>query len=91
MLNEGFDESAINGLQDASLVKLARKAMLYDQGSNKVSEAKSMPKKQKVKTLRSGSRGSQPIPKTELKRAQQRLQQSGRVSDAAEMIKNLKL
>jgi hypothetical protein len=91
LLNEGFDESAINSLQDASLVKLARKAMLYDQGANKVSEAKATPKKQKVKTLRSGSRGSQPIPKTELKRAQQRLQQSGRVSDAAEMIKNLKL
>jgi len=71
------------------LVKLARKAMLYDRGETRANEAKVKPKKPRSKTLKAGSRGSAPKPKTAAQEAQQRLQKSGRVQDAAVAIKAL--
>jgi len=87
LLQEGFSAEDISGLANATLVKLARKAMLYDQGQTRATQAKAKPKP-KSKTLKAGSRGSQPKPKGARVQALQRAQ-SGRVSDAAAAIKNL--
>jgi len=45
LLGEGFTEQDIGGLTNATLVKLARKAMLYDRGETRVTAAKAKPKK----------------------------------------------
>lgn len=89
LLTEGFNEDDVQGLKNATLVKLARKAMLYDRGETRANEAKVKPKKPRSKTLKAGSRGSAPKPKTAAQEAQQRLQKSGRVQDAAAAIKAL--
>lgn len=89
LLKEGFSEQDVNGLTNATLVKLARKAMLYDQGQTRATEAKKKPKTQKTKTLKAGSRSTQPRPKSEQIQALQRVRQTGRVQDAAAAIKTL--
>ena len=89
LLKEGFSEQDVNGLTNATLVKLARKAMLYDQGQTRATEAKKKPKTQKTKTLKAGSRSTQPRPKSEQTQALQRVRQTGRVQDAAAAIKTL--
>ena len=89
LLNEGFSEQDVNGLQNATLVKLARKAMMYEKGQTRATEAKKKPRTQKAKTLKAGSRGSQVKPRTEQQQALQRARQTGRVQDAAAAIKSL--
>jgi hypothetical protein len=89
LLGEGFTEQDISGLTNATLVKLARKAMLYDRGETRVTAAKAKPKKARAKTLRSGSKASQPRPKSDAQKAIQNAKQSGRVQDAAQAIKAL--
>jgi len=89
LLGEGFTEQDIGGLTNATLVKLARKAMLYDRGETRVTAAKAKPKKARAKTLRSGSKASQPRPKSDAQKAIQNAKQSGRVQDAAQAIKAL--
>jgi len=89
LLGEGFTEQDIGGLTNATLVKLARKAMLYDRGETRVTAAKAKPKKARAKTLRSGTKASQPRPKSEAQKAIQNAKQSGRVQDAASAIKAL--
>ena len=89
LIKEGFSEQDVNGLTNATLVKLARKAMLYDQGQTRATEAKKKPKTQKTKTLKAGSRSTQPRPKSEQQQALQRVRQTGRVQDAAAAIKSL--
>ena len=90
LISEGFSEQDVSGLTNATLVKLARKAMLYDQGQTRATEAKKQPAAQKgPRPLKSGSRGSQPKATSETQKAQQRLRQTGRLSDAAVLIKNL--
>ena len=89
LIGEGFSEQDISGLTNATLVKLARKAMLYDRGQTRAKTAKQKPKKQASKTLKSGSRATQPRPKGQQQQALQRVRQSGRVQDAAAAIKSL--
>ena len=89
LLSEGFSQDDVNGLANASLVKLARKAMLYDKGQTRATQAKTAKAKPKAKTMRSGSRGSQPAPKSAQTQALQRAKQTGRVADAAAAIKSL--
>ena len=88
LLAEGLTEAQISELRSAILVKLARKAMLYDQGSRTATAAKKKPKPS-APTLRAGSRGSQPQPKSARVKVAQKAQQTGRVADAAEAIKAL--
>ena len=88
LINEGFTEEDVSGLANASLVKLARKAMLYDRGQTRAIKAKTKPKP-KSKTLRTGSRNSQPKPKAAHTQALQRVKQTGRVQDAAAAINTL--
>ena len=89
LLGEGFTEQDIGGLTNATLVKLARKAMLYDRGETRVTAAKAKPKKARAKTLKSGSKASQPRPKSDAQKAIQNAKQSGRVQDAAQAIRAL--
>lgn len=89
LLGEGFTEQDIGGLTNATLVKLARKAMLYDRGETRVTAAKAKPKKARAKTLKSGTKASQPRPKSDAQKAIQNAKQSGRVQDAAQAIKAL--
>jgi len=89
LLSEGFSEEDVNGLKNATLVKVARKAMLYDQGKSRATQAKKKPAKRTAKTLKSGSRGSQPKPKSGAEQARQRFRQTGSVNDAANYIKSL--
>jgi hypothetical protein len=80
LLSEGFSEEDVNGLKNATLVKVARKAMLYDEGKSRATQAKKKPVKRAAKTLKSGSRGSQPKPKSGAEQARQRFRQTGSVS-----------
>lgn len=89
LLGEGFTEQDIGGLTNATLVKLARKAMLYDRGETRVTAAKAKPKKARAKTLKSGTKASQPRPKSDAQKAIQNAKQSGRVQDAAQAIRAL--
>ena len=89
LLGEGFTEEDITGLKHATLVKLARKAMLYDRGETRVTAAKAKPKKARAKTLKSGTKASQPKPKSEAQKAIQNAKQSGRIQDAAQAIRAL--
>jgi hypothetical protein len=89
LLTEGFTENDVNGLRNATLVKLARKAMLYDRGQTRATQAKTAKPKPKAKTLKTGSRGSQPKPKSAQSQALQRARQTGRMQDAAAAIKSL--
>jgi hypothetical protein len=87
LLGEGFTEQDIGGMTNATLVKLARKAMLYDRGENRANQVKAKPKKSAAKTLKSGSRATQPKRASPAQEAQKRARQTGRVQDAAAAIK----
>ena len=89
LLGEGFTEEDITGLKHATLVKLARKAMLYDRGETRVTAAKAKPKKARAKTLKSGTKASQPKPTSDAQKAIQNAKKSGRIDDAALAIKAL--
>jgi len=89
LLSEGFSENDVNGLRNATLVKLARKAMLYDRGQTRATQAKTAKPKPKAKTMKTGSRGSQPKPRSAQTQARTRAQQTGRMQDAAAAIKSL--
>lgn len=88
LLEEGFTEEDVSGLANASLVKLARQAMLYSRGQTRATQAKAKPKPS-TKTMKSGSRGSQPKPRAPQEQALQRARQTGRVDDAAAAIRSL--
>ena len=90
LLQSGFQEADIDGMNSAVVVKMARLAMLQARGANRADKAKAKPKPAKgSKTMRAGSRGTQPKPKSVVREAQQRLKQTGRVNDAAAAIKAL--
>jgi len=89
LLGEGFSEQDVSGMSNATLVKLARKAMLYDRGETRANEVKAKPKKSRAKTLKSGSRASQPKRTSAAQEAQNRARKTGRVNDAAAAIKAL--
>ena len=89
LIKEGFSQNDVDGLANATLVKLARKAMLFDQGQTRATKAKTAKAKPKAKTMKAGSRGSQPAPTSAQTQAFQRSKQTGRMADAAAAIKSL--
>ena len=89
LLGEGFSEQDVSGMSNATLVKLARKAMLYDRGETRANEVKAKPKKPRAKILKSGSRASQPKRTSAAQEAQNRARKTGRVNDAAAAIRAL--
>lgn len=89
LMNEGFSEQDVGGMTNATLVKIARKAMLYDRGETRANEVRAKPQKSRAKTLKSGSRLSQPRKVPAAQKALNTAQKTGRVSDAAAAIKAL--
>tara|TARA_R110002153_G_scaffold43378_2_gene122622 strand:+ start:1249 stop:2256 length:1008 start_codon:yes stop_codon:yes gene_type:complete len=90
LLTSGFNEQDIGEMNSAMVVKMARLAMLQSRGATRADKAKAKPKAAKGgKTLRAGSRGTQPKPTNSAREAQQRVKQTGRVNDAAAAIKAL--
>lgn len=89
LLAEGFSEQDVNSIQSAGLVKMARNAMLYERGKQRITEAKSGRKTEGPKQMKPGSRGTQPRKRSDVEKAQTRLRQTGRVADAASVIKSL--
>ena len=88
LLANGFSEQDVDGITHAGVVKLARNAMLFEKGRAKISEAKGQAKPG-PKPMKAGSRGTQPRRRGDVEKAQQRLKQTGRVTDAAQVIKSL--
>lgn len=90
LLSKGFSEQDVNGITHAGIVAMARNAMLFERGKQNISQAqKGERKKAGPKPMRAGSKGSQPRKRSDVEKAQNRLRQSGRVADAASVIKNL--
>lgn len=84
---EGFDEQSIANIYDAKTVKVARKAMLYDQLTAKASAAAKKVAALPQKVERPGLSSSQPLDKRST--AYQKLAKSGRVEDAAAVFAGL--
>jgi chromosome segregation ATPase len=88
LLTKGFSEQDVDGITHAGVVALARNAMLFEKGRAKISEAKGQAKPG-PKPMRAGSQGTQPRRRGDVEKAHQRLKQTGRVTDAAQVIKSL--
>lgn len=88
LLGQGFSGPDVDGIQSAQLIAMARAAMLYNRGETNVNKAKAA-RKSGPKTMKPGSRGTQPQRRGAQQKAQQRLAKSGRVQDAAAVIKGL--
>lgn len=90
LLSKGFAENDVNNITHAGVVALARNAMLFERGREKISQAAKGERKQTgPKQMRAGSKGTQPRKRSSVEKAQQRLRQTGRVADAASVIKSL--
>lgn len=88
LVSQGFSEADVDGIRSAQLIAMARSAMLYARGETVVQKAKtSQPAGPKV--MKPGSSGTQQKPRGAHQKAQQRLKQTGRVRDAAAVIKGL--
>lgn len=85
--NEGFDEQSIANIYDAKTVKVARKAMLYDQLTAKASAAAKKVAALPQKVERPGVGQNQGLDKRSA--AFQKLSKSGRVEDAAAVFAGL--
>lgn len=88
LLTKGFSEQDVDGITHAGVVALARNAMLFEKGRAKISEAKGQAKPG-PKPMKAGSQGTQPRKRGDVEKAHQRLKQTGRVADAANVIKSL--
>jgi hypothetical protein len=88
LLSKGFSEQDVNGITHAGVVALARNAMLFEKGRAKISEAKGQAKPG-PRPMKAGSQGTQPRRRGDVEKAHQRLKQTGRVVDAAQVIKSL--
>lgn len=88
LLSKGFSEQDVDGITNAGVVAMARNAMLFEKGQAKISKAKGQAKPG-PKPMKAGSRGTQPRNRGDVEKARQRLQQTGRVADAANVLKSL--
>ena len=88
LLSKGFSEQDVDGITNAGVVAMARNAMLFEKGRAKISEAKGQAKPG-PKPMKAGSRGTQPRQRGDVDKARQRLKQTGRVQDAANVLKSL--
>lgn len=89
LIGKGFSEQDVDGITHAGVVAMARNAMLFERGKQKISQAKGERKASGPKPMKAGSKGTQPRKRSDVEKAQNRLRQSGRVADAASVIKNL--
>ena len=87
LIQEGFDEQALNNITDARAVVLARKAMLYDQVMSKAQAAAKKVATLPTKVVRPGTGEGQQLDRRTS--AYQRLQKSGSVDDAAAVFASM--
>lgn len=88
-VSQGLTEREVDSVQQANILAILRKAMLFDKGKKNVESVK-RPANKKGRVVRPGSRNSTPSrSSTETKRASKRLAQSGRITDAAALIDKL--
>ena len=88
LLENGVAEDEMQALVRANHIKVLRKAMLYDQGQSRVKKATR--KASGSKTVKPGSRQGQVAPRSrKLKRARQRLKETGRLDDAAGLLESM--
>lgn len=88
-VSQGLTEQEINSVQQANIIAILRKAMMFDKGRQNVERAK-RPANKKGRVVRPGSNMSSPNSRTsEMKRASQRLAQSGRIDHAAALLDKL--
>jgi hypothetical protein len=89
-LKEGFQEDDLKGVADHRVVKLLRKAMLYDKIAAKQATIKPKPPVvQQAKTITPGNPKAAKVSTSELVRAKQRLAKTGNVRDAAKLFEHL--
>lgn len=88
-ISQGISQDELNAIQQANVLGILRKAMMYDKGRKNMEQAKNPVKKKNV-VVRPGSRGTQSTPgSVDAKRASQRLARTGRISDAAALLDKL--
>jgi hypothetical protein len=88
LLENGVAEDEMQALVRANHIKVLRKAMLYDQGQTKVKKATK--KASRSKTVKPGGRQGQVAPRSrKLKKARQRLKDTGRLDDAAGLLESM--
>ena len=88
LLGKGFTEQDVDSITNAGVVAMARNAMLFEKGQAKITKAKGQAQPG-PKPMKAGSRGTQPRIRGDVDKARQRLKQSGRVHDAAQVLKSL--
>jgi hypothetical protein len=89
-LKEGFQEDDLKGVADHRVVKLLRKAMLYDRITAKQATIKPKPPTvQQSKVIAPGNPKSAKVSTSEVVRAKQRLAKTGNVRDAAKLFEHL--
>ena len=89
-LKEGFQEDDLKGVADHRVVKLLRKAMLYDRITAKQVTIKPKPPTvQQSKVIAPGNPKSAKVSTSEVVRAKQRLAKTGNVRDAAKLFEHL--
>ncbi len=89
-LKEGFKEEDLKGVADHRVVKLLRKAMLYDRIAAKQATIKPKPPTvQQAKVIAPGNPKSAKVSTSEVVRAKQRLAKTGNVRDAAKLFEHL--
>lgn len=79
----GYTSEDLAQVSDHRLLLMLRKAMLYDQMSEKGKKVRKKAKKRKAKNLKPGSSGSRKKRKKKGSDARKRLRETGRVDDAA--------
>lgn len=88
-VSQGISETEVNAISQANVLGILRKAMMFDKGTKGVLDAKK-PSKKKARTVRPGSSSTQSKSgSAEVKRASQRLAQSGRIDHAAALLDKL--
>lgn len=88
-VTQGVSETELNDIRQANVLGILRKAMLFDKGTKKVQSSKK-PSNKKTRVIRPGSSSSRlKSNSADMKRASQRLAQSGRIDHAAALLDKL--
>jgi hypothetical protein len=88
-LKEGFQQDDLKGVTDHRVVKLLRKAMMYDQIMAKRATVKPQPTPVATKVVAPGNPKAAKPQSSEVIRAKQRLAKTGNVKDAARLFEHL--
>lgn len=88
-VKEGFSPDDLKGVVDHRVVKVLRKAMMFDQIMAKQQTVKAKVEAPKTKTVAPGNPQAAKVQVNEVTRARQRLAKTGNVRDAAKLFEHL--